>query len=621
MRVGVRIAIASFVFTSLCIAIAATAWRTQGVLSGLAIDLYDHAFVGEDFLARGTVGWKEFAADHGVAPVTAAQAEKSLAPVLSNLDITASRALTEKTRSVVQDVRNLIAALPKVPPDKLAAAFDQINTRFARAGRRLSSDGLSQRDQSADAALSARHILMGALLGTLAGALATGMVFARSLVPPLRCATEAMVRLSQGDLDVSVQGGARRDEIGELCRSLDVFKKALTEKRAMEQDQLQQLAIRRDRQVGLLSLTRDFDHAVALQITSMGNAVEELRGTAGVLAERAERINGSVGLVDQLAAAASGNANAVASAAGQLAATSREIASVMTKSTEATRAMSAEAEQARTLVDELSTVAAGMGSVVNLISSIASQTALLSLNATIEAARAGEAGRGFAVVAGEVKQLAGQTAKATHDIGGRIGALREAANRTMWLIRGMAERIEALEDSAASIAESVHQQGTATENINQNLREAASSIEAVSTRMIELRHEADANSGASTEVSTAAQAVDHRASDLRSEVEHYIKASQEASDWRAFKRYDVRNPVRVADAAGVTLNAKLEYGGNLSAGGECTILGLVDVPIPSRVVKLKGGVLSVQFSKAAELQHKLQAFVADIAASEQKRVA
>ena len=77
-------------------------------------------------------------------------------------------------------------------------------------------------------------------------------------------------------------------------------------------------------------------------------------------------------------------------------------------------------------MSELGDAATRIGEVVGLIQAIAGQTNLLALNATIEAARAGEAGRGFAVVASEVKSLAGQTAKATEEIAGQVGAIQSA---------------------------------------------------------------------------------------------------------------------------------------------------------------------------------------------------
>ncbi len=68
--------------------------------------------------------------------------------------------------------------------------------------------------------------------------------------------------------------------------------------------------------------------------------------------------------------------------------------------------------------------------IVNLITDIANQTNLLALNAAIEAARAGEHGRGFAVVAGEVKNLAGESKRASNQIESLIKAIQSKSEQT-----------------------------------------------------------------------------------------------------------------------------------------------------------------------------------------------
>ena len=88
-------------------------------------------------------------------------------------------------------------------------------------------------------------------------------------------------------------------------------------------------------------------------------------------------------------------------------------------------------ELASNSINELAKDTESVGSILNVITSIAEQTNLLALNAAIEAARAGEHGRGFAVVADEVRALASKTADATKEIRGVLDKLKVAAESSV----------------------------------------------------------------------------------------------------------------------------------------------------------------------------------------------
>jgi methyl-accepting chemotaxis protein len=132
---------------------------------------------------------------------------------------------------------------------------------------------------------------------------------------------------------------------------------------------------------------------------------------------------------------------------------SRQVATAAEVARDAVR----RAESGHVTMRGLAEATARIGDVLHLISDIAGQTNLLALNATIEAARAGEAGRGFAVVAGEVKALAGQTAKATADIGGQIAAVRDATDQSIAAMTEVTTVIGRIDAVASAIAAAVEQ--------------------------------------------------------------------------------------------------------------------------------------------------------------------
>ena len=106
----------------------------------------------------------------------------------------------------------------------------------------------------------------------------------------------------------------------------------------------------------------------------------------------------------------------------------------------------------------------------DVITSIASQTNLLSLNASIEAARAGEQGKGFAVVASEIKTLAEQSTESAQEIRNIITNLVQKFGVSTELVEKIQESVTIEGDVLDGVQESfnkvTHSVDQTSENIN-----------------------------------------------------------------------------------------------------------------------------------------------------------
>jgi methyl-accepting chemotaxis protein len=349
------------------------------------------------------------------------------------------------------------------------------------------------------------------------------LALSRNIAGSLTRLAGKMESVVAGDLSIKVDEASRSDEIGQMAKSLEVFKdNALAVQRLQsEQTELAKQAEQEKRQA-LYAMADGFEGRVGGVVDAVSHAAHAMQDTASLIATNVSGTQQQAGAVASGAEEAAVNIQTVAAASEELTASISEIGRQVTQASQVAKAAAQESEITNQKVLALASAAQKIEEVVAFINQIASQTNLLALNATIEAARAGEAGRGFAVVASEVKALATQTSRATEDIRSQITAIQDETTEVVTAIKRISQTIAEVDGISTAIAAAMEQQGAATQEITRNVQEAAQSSNQVSQNIGGVSSAVSDTDGAASKLLSAADGLAAQAEKLRGEVDGFL---------------------------------------------------------------------------------------------------
>ncbi len=300
-----------------------------------------------------------------------------------------------------------------------------------------------------DAAHAKQLLLLATALALTFGILAAWAI-TRQITIPLNQTLQVAERVASGDLSHNLTS-LRQDELGQLQRAMQSMSVGLRELIGGISDGVTQIASAAEQLSAVTEQTSAGVNSQKVETDQVATAMNEMAATVQEVARNAEEASEAAVAADQQA---------------------REGDKVVGEAIAQIERLATEVGNSTVAMGDLKRESDKIGSVLDVIKSVAQQTNLLALNAAIEAARAGEAGRGFAVVADEVRSLAQRTQKSTEEIEELIVGLQSGTQQVATIM----DNSRSLTDSSVELT---RRAGSALGNITRTV----STIQAMNSQI------------------------------------------------------------------------------------------------------------------------------------------